>query len=173
MNALFVIDVQNGIVEEGDFTEELNKMEEIIEGFKDRNEPVIFFQHLDEEKESPLFEKSRGAELHDSLRHHAEYIVEKRTPSGFFETNLEKILEENDIEHVVITGFNTEFCCMFTAIAAFDRGYEVTFIEDATGTLNNGDTYEMKNLDIRDFIGTVLHWSETIEVLDYDEYLDL
>ncbi|MEM1506577.1 cysteine hydrolase, partial [Domibacillus sp. 8LH] len=44
---------------------------------------------------------------------------------------------------------------------------------DATGTLNNGDTYEMKNLDIRDFIGTVLHWSDTIEVLDYDEYLDL
>lgn len=60
---------------------------------------------------------------------------------------------------------------MFTAIAAFDRGYNVTIIEDATGTANDEETYEMKGLDIRDFVGTVLHWSEVIEVLDYEEYL--
>ncbi|WP_404454164.1 cysteine hydrolase family protein [Oceanobacillus kapialis] len=173
MKALFVIDVQNGIVENGEFNEELNKMNEIIEDCKKRKEPVIFFQHLDEERESPLYEKSHGADLHDSLAEYADYVVAKRTPSGFYETELEDILEDLEIEQVVITGFNTEFCCLFTAIAAFDRGYEVTFIEDATGTVNNGDTYEMKDLDIRDFIGTVLHWSDMIEVLDYEEYMDL
>ncbi|WP_042222589.1 cysteine hydrolase family protein [Oceanobacillus manasiensis] len=170
MKALFVIDVQNGIVENGDFTEELEKMEQLIKDFKQHNEPVIFFRHLDTEKESALYEASGGADLHDSLRHYADYIVEKRTPSGFFRTDLEELLKENQIEHVVITGFNTEFCCMFTAIAAYDRGYKVTFIEDATGTLNNGETYEMNDLDIRDFVATVLHWSEAIEVLDYEEY---
>ena len=61
---------------------------------------------------------------------------------------------------------------MFTAISAFDRGYQVTFIEDATGTANTDETYEMEGLDIKDFVGTVLHWSNAIEVLDYEEYVE-
>ena len=54
--------------------------------------------------------------------------------------------------------------------SSHDRGYKVTFIEDATGTVNDEATYEMKGLDIRDFVGTVLPWSNVIEVLDVEEY---
>ncbi len=61
---------------------------------------------------------------------------------------------------------------MFTAISAFDRGFKVTFIEDATGTVNTDETYEMKGLDIKDFARTVLHWSNVIEVLDFEEYVE-
>lgn len=65
------------------------------------------------------------------------------------------------------TGFNTEFCCLFTAISAYDRGFKVTFIEDATGTVNDAEVYEMKGLEL----GTVLHWSNCIEVLYYKEFV--
>jgi len=61
---------------------------------------------------------------------------------------------------------------MFTAIAAYDRGYQVTFIEPATGTVNDAEVYEMEGLDVRDFVGTVLHWSNAIEVLDEVEYAE-
>ena len=47
---------------------------------------------------------------------------------------------------------NAEYCCLFSAIIASDRGYKVTYIEDATASVNNGGTYEMKDLDIVDFI---------------------
>ena len=77
------------------------------------------------------------------------------------------------MDHVFITGFNTEFCCQFTAIAAYDRGYQVTFIENATGTVNDENVYEMSRLNIRDFVGTVLHWSNVIEVLDLEEYEEI
>ena len=40
------------------------------------------------------------------------------------------------------TVFITEFYCMFTAIAAFDRGFKVTFIENPTGTVNTEETYK-------------------------------
>ncbi len=30
----------------------------------------------------------------------------------------------------------------------------------------------MQGLDIKDFVGTVLHWSNAIEVLDYEEYVE-
>ncbi|MFJ7933814.1 isochorismatase family protein [Sporosarcina sp. NPDC096371] len=172
MQALLVIDVQNGIVNLGDFQQELALMENMIKDFKSQDKPVIFVRHFDDAEESPLYEGSIGSELHSSLREYADCIVEKQTPSSFFNTNLASLLEELGIKHLFITGFNTEFCCMFTAISAFDRGYQVTFIENATGTVNTEVTYEMKGLDIGDFVGTVLHWSDVIEVLYYEEYVE-
>ena len=172
MKALLVIDVQNGIVNLGDFQEELSIMENIVKDFKEENMPVIFMRHLDDEEESGLYKNSVGSELHNSLKDYAEYVVEKQTPSSFYNTELQETLEKLGVDHVFITGFNTEFCCLFTAIAAFDRGYTVTFIENATGTVNTDETYEMQGLDIRDFVGTVLHWSNAIEVLDYEEYVE-
>ncbi|MBO1005110.1 isochorismatase family protein [Pseudogracilibacillus auburnensis] len=172
MKALLVIDVQNGIVNFGDFTEELSKMERVIKDFKRDKCPVIFMRHVDDVQESPLYRDSSGSELHNSLKEYAEYVIVKETPSSFFKTDLSDLLENLGVEHLFIIGFNTEFCCMFTAIAAFDRGYEVTLIEDSTGTVNTAETYEMPGLNIRDFVGTVLHWSEAIEVRDYEEYVE-
>ena len=172
MKALLVIDVQNGIVNFGDFKEELSLIENVIKDFKASNSPVIFMRHLDDAEESPLFKGSVGSELHYSLKDYADYILEKKTPSSFFNTELSNTLEKLGVNHLFITGFNTEFCCMFTAISAFDRGFKVTFIENATGTVNTEETYEMQGLDIKDFVGTVLHWSNMIEVLDFEEYVE-
>jgi nicotinamidase-related amidase len=173
MEALLVIDVQNGIVRTGEFSDVLQKIEKVIKDFKDRGRPVIFLKHLDEAVDSPLYEKGEGAEIIAEFSVYPDYVIEKRTPSAFFGTHLAELLQKLDIEKLVITGFNTEFCCLFTSISAYDRGYKVTFIEDATGTVNNDETYEMPGLDIKDFIGTVLHWSEVIEVLDFEEYEEI
>ena len=151
MKALLVIDVQNGIVNYGDF--------------KDNNNPVIFMRHLDDAEESSLYKHSVGSELHSSLKDYADCVLEKQTPSSFFNTELSNILAKLGVNHLFITGFNTEFCCMFTAISAFDRGYKVTFIENATGTVNTDETYEMQGLDIKDFVGTVLHSTTTFSRL--------
>jgi nicotinamidase-related amidase len=172
MKALLVIDVQNGIVTIGDFKEELSLMESVIKDFKDSSSPVIFMRHLDDSKESPLHKDSVGSELHSSLKDYADYVLEKQTPSSFFNTELSNTLEKLGVNHLFITGFETEFCCMFTAISAFDRGYKVTFIENATGTGNTNETYEMQGLDIKNFVGKVLQWSNVIEVLDYEEYVE-
>lgn len=173
MQALLVIDVQNGIVNFKDFTEELTLIQTIMKDFKRNHQPVICIRHIDEEPESPLYLESAGSELHETVKDKGDYLIEKKTPSAFFQTALSDLLDKLEVNHLFITGFNTEFCCMFTAIAAYDRGFKVTFIEDATGTANDGETYEMEGLDIRDFVGTVLHWSDAIEVLDYEEYIEL
>ncbi|MFD1849438.1 cysteine hydrolase family protein [Oceanobacillus bengalensis] len=170
MKALLVIDAQNTIIHSGDFTKEISTIEEIIQDFKGKGEPVIFVRNIDNNEDSPFYKNADTSELHHSLKDYADHITLKKTPSSFYQTDLSTTLEKLGVNHVFITGFNTEFCCMFTAIAAFDRGYKVTFIEDATGTVNDEDTYEMKGLDIRDFVGTALHWSNVIQVLDYEEY---
>lgn len=172
MKALLVIDVQNGLIEKGDFQKELSVMERVIKDFKEDGGPVIFMKHLDDEEQSPLYRGSGGSDLHDSLKKYAEHVIEKQTPSSFFNTNLSEILKGFGVTHLFITGFNTEYCCMFTAISAFDRGYKVSFLEDATATVNTDEIYEMEGLDINEFVGSVLYASNVIEVLDDDEYIE-
>ncbi|HLR52809.1 MAG TPA: isochorismatase family protein [Candidatus Avamphibacillus sp.] len=172
MKALLVIDAQNVLINEKDFTEQLTHMKNIITDFKAKDLPVIFMRHVDDIEESPFYRGSEDSEIHPSFNNDPDYMIEKQTPSSFFQTELASLLEKLKVRQVFITGFNTEFCCMFTAISAFDRGYDVTFIEDATGSVNDENTYEMKGLDIPDFVGTALHWSNVIEVLMYEEYVE-
>lgn len=173
MRALLVIDVQNGIVGSANFQKELQLIENVIKDFKKSGDQVIFMKHYDVDDESQLSRNSVGSELHHSLKDYADYVIEKQTPSSFFNTQLSSILGELGVDHLFITGFETEFCCMFTAISAYDRGYKVTFIKDATGALNNQETYQMPGLDINGFVSKVLQWSNVIQVIDYEEYCTL
>lgn len=173
MKALLVIDVQNGIVDLADFSKELSIIETTIQEFQSKGQPVLFLKHVVDEPKNPLYKESTGSELHPSLSSYAATVIEKSTPSAFLGTSLSEKLDELNVDHVFITGFNAEYCPQFTAIAAYDRGYKVTVLEEAIGTVNNEETYEMPGLDIKDFVSTVLHWSNVIEVLDHEEYLEL
>lgn len=173
MKALLVIDAQNAIIESKDFLPELTNIEKVIKDFKNKNLPVIFVRNISDREDSPFYKQSESSKLYSPLEKYADTIIEKKTPSSFYQTNLQAELEKLRVKHIFITGFNTEFCCQFTSIAAYDRGYQVTFIENATGTVNDETTYEMEGLDIRDFVGTVLHWSNVIEVLDMEEYNEI
>lgn len=172
MRALIVVDMQKHILSQKNFKEEKDNIREIIEIFKAKGEKIIFTKHVESEEDSPFNPNSDRSEIHEEFVEDATEIVLKDTPSAFYNTNLEEILKENNIDEIVIIGFNTEFCCMFTAIAAFDRGYKVTFIEDATGTVNGSETYDMEDLDIKDLIGSVLNWSGQISVLYFNEFLE-
>lgn len=68
MQALLVIDVQNGIVNLGYVQEELSIIESLIMDFKENGKPVIFIRHLDDQEESPLYQGSVGSELHSRLK---------------------------------------------------------------------------------------------------------
>ena len=144
MRALLVIDLQKGIISQRDCGNEINNIRWLIKDFKSKNMPIIFTKHLDESVESPLYKKCEGIEIIDNLDINAKYIVEKSKPDSF--------------------------CCLFTSIVAADKNFKVYFIEDATGTVCDENTYEMPGLDIQDFIGSILNWSDMVNVLYLDEY---
>lgn len=172
MKALLVLDMQNGMLERKDFSEEKAKIQGIASEFKKSNDLVIFTRHIDSDPNSIIADNTEKGEILKELVHFADFIINKKKASAFYNTELDTILKEKNIKHLYITGFNTEYCCLFTAISAFDRGYTVTFIEDATGTVNDEDIYEMKGLDIRDFVGCILDWSGSVEVLYYEEFVE-
>ena len=170
--ALLIIDVQQGFLKS--YKELPDRIAKVAQKFKDNNETVIAFQHLDDMKGSPSEFGTAGAEIPTILTDKADITIQKKYPISFKETNLQSYLDEQGIKELFITGFNMEFCILFTSIAAADRGYDVTVIEDLCGSENDGSTYEMNDLDITDFIGTVMDWSELVtnKYLEETEYDD-
>lgn len=171
--ALIVLDVQYGITSLKDFTVQLGKIEAVIADFEQQHEPIIYMKHVDYDQEgSSLFYKN--VENLEIIMGTGQYpVMEKSKPSAFSNPELRTWLHEHQVEHVFIVGFNMEYCCLFTAITAEHEGFKVTLIEDATGSVNTAETYEMPGLDIQDFLGSILNWSNCIEVLYVDEYKEM
>jgi len=82
-----------------------------------------------------------GAEIIDELKPRAadKVVSGKCTLCGFNNTDLEKILKKANIKNVVIGGFLTNFCVESTARTAYDKGYKVTVIKDATAATSSAE----------------------------------
>jgi len=75
-----------------------------------------------------------GAKIIDELspKEGDKVVTGKCTLCGFNNTDLEKMVKEANIKNIVIGGFLTNFCVESTARTAYDKGYRVTVIKDAT-----------------------------------------
>lgn len=122
MRALIVLDAQNGMLEQKNFDSQLRIIHQLIDEFRSNNECIIATKHLDEAAESMIYKNSQGAEVKKSIVEKSDYILEKRNPNAFLGTELEERLREKGVSELIITGFNSEYCCLFTSIAGVDRG---------------------------------------------------
>ena len=111
----------------------------LIDSFKEINDLIISTKHIDDNEDSIIYSGGKNSEIYEEIRENSDYILEKFKPNAFLDTDLQEILENNNINKLYIVGYN------------------------------NGYTYEINDLDIVDFIGSILHWSDSMEVLYYDE----
>ncbi|MFJ2786683.1 isochorismatase family protein [Streptomyces sp. NPDC093249] len=63
-----------------------------------------------------------------------ERVVVKQFPDAFHGTGLEEVLRGLGRTDLVIAGFMTHMCVLFTAQGAFHRGYRPTVVAEATAT---------------------------------------
>jgi nicotinamidase/pyrazinamidase len=78
---------------------------------------------------------SWGAQVIPALKPAAgDFIVDKTTYDGFYETDLEEILRSNGVKTVVVTGIHTHVCVLLTALGAFYRGFKVMVLEECMTT---------------------------------------
>lgn len=171
MKALIVLDFQNGMQNAGDFIGQKENILKLSRKIKQNNGIIVATKHIDKNPNSIIFSDSDKGNVDEDILNIADFVIEKTTPNIFKGTDLAGLLEKNKIDEVIITGFNAEYCCLFSAIICSDRGYIVSYIEDATASVNDANTYEMPGLDIPDFVGCILDWSGIINVYYLDEYL--
>lgn len=83
-----------------------------------------------------LISKSWGAEIAPSIDVHDEDIIieGKSSIDAFSGTNLNAVLRANKVDRIVLGGMLTNVCIESTIRAAYDLGYTVVGIADATAT---------------------------------------
>ena len=108
-----------------------------------------------------------GAEIIDEMKPKEgdKLVGGKSTLCGFNNTNLEKILKESNIKNVVIGGFLTNFCVESTARTAYDKGYGVTVIKDATAA-NSSDEQNYVEEKIFPLLGQTLSVDQFLSQLE-------
>ena len=139
--ALLIIDVQQALCAGEDECFEINRVIENINHLSIRARiagvPVVFIQH--EETDGPLVHNSAGWQLAEGLETEPEDIrVRKTTPDSFHQTHLQKLLQKEEIERLIICGLQTDYCVNATVRQALKLGYDVVLAADAHSTVDNG-----------------------------------
>jgi len=112
--------------------------------------PVIYVcdSHLPPDPEMKLWgehamKDSEGAEVIEDLKsEEGDYILGKRSYSGFYETGLDPLLRSLGIDTVILTGIFTNICVQHTAADAFFRGYRIFVVEDCVNALSDEENRE-------------------------------
>lgn len=63
-----------------------------------------------------------------------ECVIDKPGKGAFYSTNLEFVLRNKGIEHLVVTGVTTEVCVHTTVREATDRGFNCIILSDCTAS---------------------------------------
>ena len=92
-----------------------------------------------------------------------EVVIPKPGKGAFFNTNLDALLKEQGITHLIITGVTTEVCVQTTMREANDRGYECLVVED--GTESYFPEFKQSTLEMIRAQGGIIGWTATAEMV--------
>ena len=176
MQALMVIDMQNGFLREGNLASStclavlpavVNEVQQAL----DAGDHVVFTAdtHEVDDKEFEIFpthcvrgtsEAELVEELQPYLGRDRVHLLRKRRYSAMFETELEGLLHRYGITKVRICGVCTDICVLHTTTDLRNRDINVTVVADATATF---DAPEHNHTQIKE--QTLAHMSNILGAL--------
>ena len=148
--ALVVIDVQKIMFSIPNFQPYdgeavVNRIAGLIAAARASGTPIFFVQHhaLDEKAMQP---GAPGFAFVDKLTPGpGDDVTVKHKSSAFHGTDFDAKLKARGIDHLVITGMQSEYCVNSAIRGAYERDYKITLVSDAHST---GDTRVAKAKDI-------------------------
>lgn len=166
-SALLIIDVQKGMftmnppIHNGD--QLLTNITRMISYARKQGIPLIYLQH-NGPPNSPLEKNTSGWDIHNEITpQKGDIVLQKHTPDSFHETDLMEHLEELEINHLILTGIQTEACIDTTCRVGFSLNYHVTLAIDSHSTF---DKKEITAQQIINHHNEVLRWFSEINTVD-------
>ena len=105
---------------------------------------------------------SWDAEIVDELKPSLDdHVVIKRRDSVFQDTEVEVWLRSLGIDSIIFSGIDTSICVESSLRDAFNHGYDIVLISDATAS-NNLDHYNSTLDNIRNYYGLVMNIDKLI-----------
>jgi nicotinamidase-related amidase len=127
--ALVVIDVQQGVVAEAHQRDQVvANISALVDRARAAGVPVVWVQHSDDEL---TLGSDAWQYVPELVRAAAEPLVHKSYGDSFEGTDLERVLAEAGVGHLVVAGAETDACIRSTIHGAFTRGYDVSLVGDA------------------------------------------
>lgn len=130
--ALLVIDVQTGVMQSSIKSDEIiGNINALVEKARAADVPVVWIQHESEELplNSDKWQLAAGLQPSDDEPH-----VGKKYGDSFEDTNLELVLNDLGVSHLVVSGAQTDACVRSTLHGAVARGYDALLVSDAHTT---------------------------------------
>lgn len=158
-SALIIIDVQNGM-----FLEEnpvyggaklLQNIKNLLTKARLSTTPIFYIQH-NSPAGKPLENSTKGWEIHPEITpEETDIIIQKTTPDSFMNTTFYDELKKLEINHLIVTGIQSEICVDTTCRRAFSMGYDVTLVKDSHSTW---DSEEITAQQIINHHNQLLRW---------------
>ncbi len=147
--ALVIIDVQKGMWSDDfapyDGQGVLDRIAALIAKARAAGSPVMYVQHHGA-GDHPFQPGKPGFPFHDAIAPGpGDDVTVKHKSSAFHGTDFDAKLKAAGIDHLVVTGMQSEYCVDSAVRGACERGYKVTLVGDAHST---GDTRVAKAKDI-------------------------
>jgi nicotinamidase-related amidase len=130
--ALLVVDVQNTVMTGAHNRDGvIANIAFLVEKARAENALVVWVQHSSDE----MPEGSDGWRyVPELVRAESEPLVHKRYGDSFEDTDLEAVLADRKVGHLIVAGAQTDACIRSTLHGAIVRGYDATLVDDAHTT---------------------------------------
>lgn len=138
--ALLVVDVQTALINAHPAHERslIGYLQQLLQAARQNNVEVIYVRH-DDGKGTPLEHGTDGWQIYKEVAPlKGEKIFDKRYNSAFKETGLHEYLQKKQIQTILLTGMQTEYCIDTTCKIAFEKGYRVVIPRGATSIFQHG-----------------------------------
>eukprot|EP01025_Chloroclados_australasicus_P038130 TRINITY_DN3908_c0_g1_i2.p2 TRINITY_DN3908_c0_g1~~TRINITY_DN3908_c0_g1_i2.p2 ORF type:complete len:177 (-),score=11.38 TRINITY_DN3908_c0_g1_i2:286-816(-) len=89
------------------------------------------------------------------------YSIKKNSMDAFSDKRLDPYLQDEEIQGVIISGVETQDCCLHTARSAAEKGYDVVMLSDGTASSNESDHEKALN-EVSQF-GRIMTCAEAVE----------
>lgn len=136
---LLVVDVQKALIDDHPYNEKkvIENIKKLILTARNSGQEVIYVRHDDGEG-SELEKGKDGWQIYDEISPNiGEKIFDKKFNSTFIKTGLKEYLESKNIDTIVLTGLQTEYCIDATCKSTFEYEYKVIIPEETNTTFDN------------------------------------
>lgn len=169
-SAVLVIDMQQALVpgahNEKEVVEAINH---IVTRARAANRPVIYIQHCHQQYE-PMMKGEDGWQIYNEMDYQTcDELVEKTASDAFYKTNLAEKLQLLDIQQLVITGMQTEYCVDATCRAAMSHDINVLLVADGHTTGDAGMSAKEIVRHHNEILPNLAHPSATLQLVNSDQ----